>query len=41
MSSDSPARPTLLYSLYGGASALIAPFAWRKVAGKLRDYGLP
>ncbi|WP_291735225.1 3-deoxy-D-manno-octulosonic acid transferase [Leisingera sp. F5] len=41
MSSDSPARPTLLYSLYCGASALIAPFAWRKVAGKLRDYGLP
>ena len=41
MSSESPARPTLLYSLYCGVSALIAPFAWRKVAGKLRDYGVP
>ncbi|AHD01345.1 3-deoxy-D-manno-octulosonic acid transferase [Leisingera methylohalidivorans] len=41
MSSDTPARPTLLYSLYCGASALIAPFAWRKVAAKLRNYGLP
>ncbi|UWQ80489.1 3-deoxy-D-manno-octulosonic acid transferase [Leisingera sp. S132] len=36
-----PAQRTLLYSLYCGVSALIAPFAWRKVAGKLRDYGLP
>ncbi|WP_264213065.1 3-deoxy-D-manno-octulosonic acid transferase [Leisingera thetidis] len=41
MSGDTPARPTLLYSLYCGASALIAPFAWRKVAAKLRGYGLP
>ncbi|MFY0309072.1 3-deoxy-D-manno-octulosonic acid transferase [Leisingera sp. D0M16] len=41
MPGDTPARPTLLYSLYCGASALIAPFAWRKVAAKLRDYGLP
>lgn len=35
------AQPTLLYSLYRGASALVAPFAWRKVAGRLRAYGLP
>lgn len=41
MPGDTPARPTLLYSLYCGASALIAPLAWRKVAAKLRDYGLP
>jgi 3-deoxy-D-manno-octulosonic-acid transferase len=41
MSNNSPAQPTLLYSLYCGVSALIAPLAWRKVAGKLRGYGLP
>ncbi|MFW8592580.1 3-deoxy-D-manno-octulosonic acid transferase [Cribrihabitans neustonicus] len=35
------AQPTLLYSLYRGASALIAPLAWRKVSGRLRAYGLP
>ncbi|TNJ42698.1 3-deoxy-D-manno-octulosonic acid transferase [Phaeobacter sp. B1627] len=34
-------RPTLLYHLYRGATALIAPLAWSRVAGKLRDYGLP
>lgn len=41
MPGTAPAQRTLLYSLYCGVSALIAPFAWRKVAGKLRDYGLP
>lgn len=41
MPGETPAQPTLLYSLYCGASALIAPFAWRKVAAKLRAYGLP
>ncbi|NVK16770.1 MAG: 3-deoxy-D-manno-octulosonic acid transferase [Rhodobacteraceae bacterium] len=41
MAQTAPARRTLLYSLYCGVSALIAPFAWRKVAGKLRGYGLP
>ncbi|KIC10116.1 3-deoxy-D-manno-octulosonic acid transferase [Leisingera sp. ANG-M1] len=41
MSSGTPAQPTLLYSLYCGASKLLAPLAWRKVAAKLRDYGLP
>ncbi|MFW8637190.1 3-deoxy-D-manno-octulosonic acid transferase [Cribrihabitans pelagius] len=35
------AQPTLLYSLYRGASALIAPLAWRRVAARLRAYGLP
>ncbi|OIQ33560.1 MAG: 3-deoxy-D-manno-octulosonic acid transferase [Alphaproteobacteria bacterium MedPE-SWcel] len=34
-------RPTLLYHLYCGATALMAPLAWTKVAAKLRDYGLP
>lgn len=41
MSGSAPAQRTLLYSLYCGASTLIAPLAWRRVAGKLRDYGLP
>ncbi|KIC33320.1 3-deoxy-D-manno-octulosonic acid transferase [Leisingera sp. ANG-S5] len=41
MPGTAPAQRTLLYSLYCGVSALIAPLAWRKVAGKLRDYGLP
>lgn len=41
MSRNTPAQPTLLYSLYCGVSALIAPLAWRKVAAKLRAYGLP
>ena len=41
MSRAAPARKTLLYSLYCGAIALIAPLAWRRVAGKLRNYGLP
>ncbi|MEX0303062.1 MAG: 3-deoxy-D-manno-octulosonic acid transferase [Leisingera sp.] len=41
MSSGTPAQPTLLYSLYCGASKLLAPLAWRKVSAKLRDYGLP
>lgn len=41
MPGGTPAQPTLLYSLYCGASALMAPFAWRKVAAKLRAYGLP
>ena len=33
-------RPTPLYHLYTGASALLAPFAWRKVARRLGDYGV-
>lgn len=33
-------RPTPLYYLYTGASALLAPFAWRKVARRLGDYGI-
>ncbi|MGR3758762.1 3-deoxy-D-manno-octulosonic acid transferase [Roseobacteraceae bacterium NS-SX3] len=41
MAKDTGAPATLLYSLYRGASALIAPLAWRKVAGKLRGHGLP
>ncbi len=41
MSGTAPARRTLLYSLYCGVSTLIAPLAWRKVAAKLRAYGLP
>lgn len=32
--------PTLLYHLYRGVSTLLAPFVWRRVAGKLRDYGV-
>lgn len=34
-------QATPLYHIYRGVTRLIAPFAWRKVAGKLRDYGLP
>lgn len=41
MPGTSPAQRTLLFSLYCGVSRLIAPLAWRKVAGKLRGYGLP
>ena len=33
-------RPTPLYHLYSGASTLLAPFAWRKVARRLGDYGI-
>ena len=33
-------RPTPLYHLYTGASALLAPFAWRKVAQRLGAYGV-
>lgn len=33
-------QPTLLYHLYRGVSTLLAPFVWRKVAGKLRAHGM-
>ena len=40
MSDTSQVRPTLLYHLYRGASTLLAPFVWSKVAGKLRQHGV-
>ncbi len=40
MSRQSQVAPTLLFHLYRGVSTLLAPFVWKKVAGKLRDYGI-
>ncbi|MEX0365244.1 MAG: 3-deoxy-D-manno-octulosonic acid transferase [Ruegeria sp.] len=40
MSADG-SRPTLLYSLYRGATALLAPFAWTTVRRKLSRAGVP
>lgn len=34
-------RPTLLYSLYRGATAVLAPFAWRKVSRRLAAADVP
>jgi 3-deoxy-D-manno-octulosonic-acid transferase len=41
MTDQPQVRPTLLYHLYRGASALLAPLMWSKVAGKLRQHGVP
>ncbi|MEK0162976.1 3-deoxy-D-manno-octulosonic acid transferase [Phaeobacter sp. A36a-5a] len=40
MASRRTSAPTLLFHLYRGATALLAPFAFRKVAGKLADHGV-
>lgn len=40
MTDPSQVAPTLLYHLYRGASTLLAPLMWSKVAGKLRAHGV-
>ncbi|MFS4582690.1 3-deoxy-D-manno-octulosonic acid transferase [Phaeobacter sp. C3_T13_0] len=40
MSSHKTSAPPLLFHLYRGVTALLAPFAFRKVAGKLAEHGV-
>ncbi|WP_425046139.1 3-deoxy-D-manno-octulosonic acid transferase [Primorskyibacter sp. S87] len=34
-------KPTALFKIYRGATAVIEPFAWRKVSRKLASFGVP